>query len=441
LTRPVPISHLTPDSAASPDAVPIVASACDAEGIMQRMPTVNRVVSLMPGFVYVFNHATLSNDYTNRSVAEHLGYSSEEIRAFGDQMMVRLVHPDDLALLGGHMARIALLGPDEVLSVEYRVTTKSGEERWLRSVDTVFDRSPEGKVLRHIGCASDVTSEKRALLRLSQLNSELESKVALRTRDLARLNAELEDRIDARTQELRDAVEELEQLTYIATHDLKVPVNNLCRLGLMLKETAHQLGDDQAEQVGWINDCADQLSAKIQGLVLVAQIRLSEGLAADALHLGDIVRHAVSESTKTMGHAALPVITDVPEDLIVRFARFELESILASLLDNAAKYADPSRPLQVRISARKMSDYVMLTVSDNGTGLDPSRDREKVFGLFQRAHKTPAGSGVSLYRARRMIQMHGGDVTMRGQRGEGAEFSLRLPRAIRANSSESEVAE
>jgi|GEM_PF-2740236 PAS domain S-box-containing protein len=435
LTRPVPLSDLTLHGTRLPDGT----SAREDVDIVGRLPTVNRVVSLMPGFVYVYNHTNHSNDYTNRSVGEHLGYSSEEIRAFGDQMLVQLVHEDDLPLLGEHLARIGKLEADNVATIEYRVITKNGEERWLRSVDTVFDRAPDGTVLRHIGCASDVTCEKRAVLRLSQLNTELEQKVALRTRDLARLNAELESRIDARTHELQAAVEELEQLTYIATHDLKVPVNNLCRLGLMLAERAHLLEEDQAEQVGWINDCADQLSAKIQGLVLVAQIRLSEGLPVEALNLAEAVRRAVDQSEKTMGHSALPVITDVPGDLTVHIARFELGSILASLLDNSVKYADPARSLQVRIIARLTAGQVTITVSDNGTGVDGHRDSDKVFGLFQRAHKEPAGTGISLYCIRRMIQKRGGEVTVTGRRGEGAEFSLKLPGASNGKFPYSEV--
>lgn len=395
--------------------------------VEQRMPTIDRVVSLMPGFVYVFNHQTYANDYTNRSVFEQLGYCSEEIRKFGAQMMMRIVHPDDHVRLGEHMARIALLEGDSSISFEYRVITKSGTQRWLRSVDAVFDRAPDGSVLRHIGCATDVTIEKESELRLAQMNTELEAKVSERTRELALLNNALETRIAERTHELQDAVDELEQLTYIATHDLKVPVNNLCRLGLMLSDASHLLDFEQAEQVGWINDCATQLSAKIQGLVLVAQIRLSNALQTEDLNLRDAIERVVQDFKQTIGNKAHPVVIDVDKDILVDFARFELNSILGSLMDNAVKYAEGSRPLEVAFHARSEEGRVVLRVSDNGTGLDGARDREKVFGLFQRAHKTPAGSGISLYCARRMLLRRGGDITVEGSRGLGAVFDVKFP--------------
>ena len=397
------------------------------ENTDQRL-SIDRVVQLMPGFVYVFNHQTYSNDYTNRSVGEHLGYSSEEIRAFGAGMLMRLVDPDDQHLLGEHMARIAQLANDESATLEYRVNTKQGTQCWLRSVDTVFDRMDDGSVLRHIGVASDITVEKNSEMALTLLNGELEQKVAIRTEDLGRLNAALESRIKERTAELQDAVDELEQLTYIATHDLKVPVNNLARLGLMFRRDAGSLTPEQIEQIDWMNRCTDQLSAKIKGLVLAAQVRLSHGLPNEVLNLQECVSGCVSTVEEAMGRHQLPVTADIPPELSVHFPRFELESILVSLLDNAVKYAEPSRPLQIRIRAEQIDGQVAVSVVDNGTGLDPERDAQKVFGLFQRAHKTPAGSGISLYCAQRMLQRRGGAVSLTGARASGAQFTILIPK-------------
>jgi PAS domain S-box-containing protein len=395
-------------------------------GSEQRL-SIDRVARLMPGFVYVFNHQTFSNDYTNRSVGEHLGYSSEEIRAFGSSMMMQVIHADDQHLLEGHMARIGQLADEQTATLEYRVNTKQGTQLWLRSVDTVFDRTDDGSVLRHIGVASDITAEKNAGMALTRLNAELEQKVAKRTKDLARLNVALEDRIDARTAELQEAVDELEQLTYIATHDLKVPINNLSRLGLMLINGGENLTHEQLEQIGWMNRCTDQLSAKIQGLVLAAQIRLTNGLPREMLKLVECVNDCVTRVGESKGRLKLPVTVDIAPDLVVHFARFELESILFSLLDNAVKYAEPSRPLEIRIQAEEIDGNIALTVSDNGTGVDPVRDAQKVFGLFQRAHKTPAGSGISLYCAQRMLQRRGGAVSLTGARAQGAQFTILIP--------------
>lgn len=393
-----------------------------------RIPSVDRVVSLMPGFVYVFNHTSYSNDYSNRTVASHLGYCSEEIRSLGADMFMQIVHPDDHALLGTHLERIAALTGEASATIEYRVITKDGDERWLRSVDTVFDRAVDGRVLRHIGCASDITDEKQAQLRLKELNAELEKKVAARTKDMATLNAELEERIYARTLELQDAVDELEQLTYIATHDLKVPLNNLSRLGLMLEDSAASLNGDQAEQVHWINECSEQLSAKVKGLVRVSQIRLGSEPPQEQLHLRTVVLAAVEAFKKPMASAAVSIQVEIPGGMTVGFASSELNSILAAVLENAVKYADSNRKLQIVILSGETVGQVWLSIADNGRGIDMTHDRPKVFGLFQRAHKEPAGGGVSLYCAQRMLHRCGGTMTVTGQRGVGAKFKIIFPK-------------
>jgi len=390
-------------------------------------PSIDRIAGLIPGFVYVFSHVTYSNTYTNRSVAEYLGYCSEEIRAFGDQVMKQIIHPEDHHLLGAHMVRIAQLGADEIATLEYRVLMKNGAERWLRSVDAVFDRAPDGTLRSHIGCASDITVEKQGELRLAELNAELESKVVARTHALADLNAQLEERIIARTHQLQDTITELEQLAYVANHDLKVPVNNLSRLGTMLAQSAQDLNPEQIEQVAWINDCANQLRAKIQGLILVAQIRLSSGVNAETLNLREEVAQTVKEIGPVHGLEPLAVTGQIPPDLNVHFPRYELRSILATLFENAVKYADAQRQLEINISAARETEHVVLRVRDNGTGIDETHDVPKVFGLFQRAHKTPAGSGVSLYCACRILRRLGGAISVRGARGEGTEFTIKIP--------------
>ncbi len=390
-------------------------------------PSIDRVVNLLPGFVYVFSHVTYSNDYTNRSVAEHLGHTSEEIRAFGPQMMAKLVLKEDLPLLAAHMMRIAQLSDNESVALEYRVTTKGGEVRWLRSVDAVFERDAAGTVLRHIGCASDITTQKRAELRLAELNAELEQKVAERTRDLARLNTDLETRITERTLELQQTVDELERLTYVATHDLKVPVNNLSRLGLMLAEKAHLLLPEQVEQVSWINKCTDQLNAKIKGLVLVAQIRMGDFGPSERFNLRGAVARAVEVNGLSGPARGVQMRIDIAPEITIRFPCLEFDSILETLLDNAVKYACADRPLQIRIKAVLRDGAVQLRVRDNGSGFDPLRDGDKVFGLFQRAHKSPAGSGISLYCAREMLTRQGGDLLVRAKPGAGAEFTVKFP--------------
>ena len=231
---------------------------CSAEVDLESVAFLSQMIALVPGIIYVFNHQTMSNEYSNRSIAEMLGYGPEEVKAMGENLLPTIVHPDDFDRLAEHVGSLQHLTAGEQAMWEYRAIHRDGREVWLRSIETVFTRSADGSVLRHIGIAFDITAEKTADLSLRKLNAELEERVRARTQELEALNDELEARVVARTNALRSASKELEQLSYVAAHDLKVPVNNMMSLTHMLEDAAGVQSDEYAETLGWMRDACDQ---------------------------------------------------------------------------------------------------------------------------------------------------------------------------------------
>ena len=103
-----------------------------------------------------------------------------------------------------------------------------------------------------------------------------------------------------------------------------------------------------------------------------------------------------------------------------------VEHIVATLIANACKYGE-GKP--VRMEAHAEGEMRVLTVHDDGIGIPPEL-QEKIFARFGRAAPTRSygGFGLSLYVARRLAEAHGGTLTVVSQHGQGASFTLRLPR-------------
>ncbi|MEM1076458.1 MAG: PAS domain-containing protein [Pseudomonadota bacterium] len=135
----------------------------------------SKLADLVPGIVYVFNHQTMSNEYANRSVGELLGYTVEEVQQMGDELLPTIVHPDDFELLALHVAGLQSLADGERAVLEYRTIHRTGRQVWLRSIESVYTRAADGSVLRHIGIALDITSEKSAEQTVGALRAELEA--------------------------------------------------------------------------------------------------------------------------------------------------------------------------------------------------------------------------------------------------------------------------
>src|SRR6202011_3871066 len=105
------------------------------------------------------------------------------------------------------------------------------------------------------------------------------------------------------------------------------------------------------------------------------------------------------------------VVAPVPADLVVRCDRRQVVSAIANLLDNAIKYSDPGKP--VELDGRVEGERVVLTVRDHGIGI-LKRDVKRMFERFYvvaRARSGPAGgTGLALSIVRHVVQAHGGEV-------------------------------
>ncbi len=147
------------------------------------MPTTNweadaflaKITKVIPGIVYVFNQKTQSNEYTNTTLADILGYSSAELIELGDALFPTLCHPDDLPRIGEYFASLQHLVDGTTVSIEYRMRHKSGHWVWLLSNDTVFDRDEDGAVHRHIGVATDISQQKTSETAIAATRDELET--------------------------------------------------------------------------------------------------------------------------------------------------------------------------------------------------------------------------------------------------------------------------
>ncbi|MCV3272694.1 sensor histidine kinase [Roseobacter sinensis] len=385
-----------------------------------------RLAEVVPGVIYLFNHQTMSNEYVNRSVHDLLGYSAEEIADMGPNMLATAVLEEDQPGVMSYLAALRHLGEGEEASHVYRVRRADGAVRWFRSVDSVFEREADGRVLRHIGIALDVTAQMAIEAELRQVNEDLEERIRARTAELERLNRELGIRMEARTAELQDVKRDLEDLTYVATHDLRVPVNNMGSLTHMLSEAEPLLPPEHVETLGWLRDVSDQASEKLDALICVAQARSGALKAFEEVDLARITDQALVnlhfQITRT--RAVVKTRFDVPA---VWFVPREMENILQSMIGNAIKYHVPGRRPRIQLLSRRHADHVEISIEDNGTGLDLPRDADKVFGLFKRAHTTPGGAGVSLYAIRRVLERVGGRIDVTSTPGRGSRFSICLP--------------
>ncbi|WP_299632611.1 ATP-binding protein [uncultured Roseobacter sp.] len=385
-----------------------------------------RMAELVPGIIYIFNHATMSNEYANCTIADLLGYSPEEVCSLGETLLPTIIHEDDQDALFDYLKSLQALPIGTETTFEYRVKSKQGNELWLRSIDSIFETSDDGAVLRHIGIAVDITAQKENEARLIEVNESLEARVEARTETLEVLNSELGVCMARRTAELNDVNRDLKDLTYVATHDLKVPINNMICLTHMLSEAEGELPPEHAETLSWMRDACHQAGEKLDALICVAQAHSGTFGVFEEVDLKSVTERALVNLHFQMMKANAVVSCDFDVQT-VWFVPREMENILQSMIGNAIKYRAPERRPRVKVQSRQLENGVEVSITDNGSGVDLPRDQDKVFGLFKRAHSTPDGAGVSLYSIRRVLDRVGGSLHASSKVGKGSCFSFQLP--------------
>lgn len=121
-----------------------------------------RIVERLPQLVYVFDVTEQRNIFTNRGLAEMLGYTPDEIRAMGDNVLPQVVHPHDMStVIPQHFAKLAAAQDGEVVDVEYRLRASTGEWRWVLTRDVVFARKEDGSLWQSLGSVQDITERKQ----------------------------------------------------------------------------------------------------------------------------------------------------------------------------------------------------------------------------------------------------------------------------------------
>jgi signal transduction histidine kinase len=122
---------------------------------------------------------------------------------------------------------------------------------------------------------------------------------------------------------------------------------------------------------------------------------------------------------------------EVPEGpVVVTCDPMRLEQVLGNLVSNAIKYSPEGGP--VRMSVRRHEGEAQVRVEDSGMGI-PAEEQARLFEPFRRGgldrRSTIPGVGLGLYIARRIVEAHGGRITLRSEPGLGSEFTVALPAA------------
>jgi len=234
-----------------------------------------------------------------------------------------------------------------------------------------------------------------------------------------------EQQLAAKVAELNRSNLELSQFAYIASHDLQEPLRMVASYTQLLsRRYKGKLDADADEFIGFAVDGASRMQRLIQDLLAFSQVGTkgkdlidtsSEEALKQALRN---LQAAIAQSGAVVTHDGLPnVLAD----------EGQLTALFQNLIGNAIKYQSPGTPMVTVSAVRNAEKKWLFSVQDNGLGIEP-KYFEVIFGMFQRLHKRNefAGTGIGLAICKKIVERHGGTISVESEPGRGSIFRFAL---------------
>jgi PAS domain S-box-containing protein len=139
----------------------------------ERQYFLQKILDTEPGTVYIYDLEERRNVYVNRHWLSEYGYTAEETQAMGDELLVRIIHPEDLEQIAAHHENWRQAMEGDIREIEYRIRPKTGEWRWVHSHEAVFTHDASGRVKQILGISYEVTPRRVAQEALRRSEQQL----------------------------------------------------------------------------------------------------------------------------------------------------------------------------------------------------------------------------------------------------------------------------
>lgn len=250
--------------------------------------------------------------------------------------------------------------------------------------------------------------------------------------ELGRLANALDDMLTQLEAGFRDreaSKERLEQFVADASHELRTPITAIRGYAELYRNGGLRGNEELERAMGRIEGESTRMGRLVDDLLLLARLDQEEPLEMVDVDLAGVAADAVSDARAV--DAEHPVSLDAPEPVFVRGDDRRLRQVFANLLNNARVHTPPGTAVHVKVSTD--GPDAIVSVRDEGPGIG-DRDRARIFERFYRADpsrsRAKGGSGLGLSIVAAVVQAHGGSVAIESDDGQGAQFTVRLPRRV-----------
>lgn len=349
--------------------------------------------------------------FMNYAAEEMTGFKLEEVRGAPLHTFVHHTKPD------GSPYPLLECPIDRALPKNIR---EHGEEIFVHKdgsfYPVAFTASPIVKNGTPVGTvieARDLTSEREAALALKK-NEERLAFLAMQRDNLKKLN------------------EVKGEFISLASHQLRTPATGVKQyIGMLLEGYAGDLNEDQKLMATTAYESNERQIQIVNDLLKVANIDAGKvTLQKRNIDINKLLQSIIDEQKTTFASRQQTVTLSIPKTECEALLDEErIRMVLENIIDNASKYTPEGKSIIVSVKCTKKS--ISIAIRDQGVGI-AERDINKLFKKFTRISNplsnSVGGSGLGLYWAKKIIDLHSGTIDIKSTIGKGSTFTVRLPK-------------
>lgn len=222
------------------------------------------------------------------------------------------------------------------------------------------------------------------------------------------------------------ANKELEAFSYSVSHDLRAPLRHIGGfVDLLIKNNSSQLDEKGIRYLKIISESSHEMGSLIDALLTFSRLSRTE-LQKTKINSQNMVAQVLkSFGDETAGRDVEINVAELPDAICDETL---IHQVWENLISNALKYSKYKEKAIIAIGSEIVDDKTVFSISDNGAGFD-MKYADKLFGVFQRMHKSTdfEGVGIGLANVNRIVVRHGGKCWAESEVGNGATFFFSLP--------------